>query len=143
MSNDKEVLSTPLEQKLGFPLPKQVLNFHPWGNKILVKRLKSEEKYKGTIYIPDSAKKMMTAGTIIKVGEDVGVAAAIGVEPTLPLGFENHENLVGLIVTFNDFAGSAAIADADAGDPYATDFLLITLHDIMGHNTDPSDKERQ
>lgn len=40
----------------------------PLGNRILVKRLESEEKMKGGIILPDTAKKKQETATVIAIG---------------------------------------------------------------------------
>ena len=42
--------------------------FRPLGDRVLVKRIKEEERTKGGIVIPDTAKEKPQEGTIIAVG---------------------------------------------------------------------------
>jgi chaperonin GroES len=44
------------------------MKFRPLADRIVVKRLKEEEKSKGGIIIPDTAKEKPVEGTIIAVG---------------------------------------------------------------------------
>lgn len=48
--------------------PKKV-NFRPLGSRVLVRRLESEEKLKGGIILPDTAKKKQEQAEVIAVGE--------------------------------------------------------------------------
>jgi chaperonin GroES len=48
---------------------KKNLSVKPIGEKILVKRLEAEEKTKGGIYLPDTAKEKPKEGMVISVGE--------------------------------------------------------------------------
>ena len=43
-------------------------NFRPLGDRVLVKRVKEEEKTKGGIIIPDTAKEKPQEGEVIAVG---------------------------------------------------------------------------
>ncbi len=42
--------------------------FRPLGDRVLVRRLESEEKTAGGLYIPDAAKEKPQKGTVIAVG---------------------------------------------------------------------------
>jgi len=42
--------------------------FKPLGNRVLVRRLEQEEKMKGGIYIPDTAKKKQEQAEVIAIG---------------------------------------------------------------------------
>lgn len=44
------------------------VNFRPLGNRVLVKRLEQEEKLKGGIILPDTAKKKQEQAEVIAVG---------------------------------------------------------------------------
>lgn len=44
------------------------VNFHPLGNRVLVKRLEQEEKLKGGIILPDSAKKKQEQAVVVAAG---------------------------------------------------------------------------
>ncbi|MFV0339681.1 MAG: co-chaperone GroES [Parachlamydiaceae bacterium] len=45
------------------------VNFHPLGNRVLVKRLEPEEKLKGGIILPDTAKKKQEQAVVVAVGK--------------------------------------------------------------------------
>lgn len=44
------------------------VNFKPLGNRVLVRRLEQEEKLKGGILLPDTAKKKQERAEIIAIG---------------------------------------------------------------------------
>ena len=44
------------------------LNFRPLGNRVLVRRLEAEEKLKGGIILPDTAKKKQEQAEVIAIG---------------------------------------------------------------------------
>lgn len=44
------------------------LSFRPLGNRVLVKRLEAEEKMKGGILLPDTAKKKQEQAQVIALG---------------------------------------------------------------------------
>lgn len=46
----------------------QKTNLRPLGNRVLVKRLASEEKLKGGIVLPDTAKKKQEQAEVIAIG---------------------------------------------------------------------------
>jgi chaperonin GroES len=43
-------------------------NFHPLGNRVLLRRLEQEEKLKGGIILPDSAKKKQEQAEVMAIG---------------------------------------------------------------------------
>lgn len=47
---------------------KTAVKFQPLGNRILVRRLEQEEKVKGGIIIPDTAKKKQEQAEVIAIG---------------------------------------------------------------------------
>ncbi len=51
------------------PMAKKKTHIKPIGNRIIAKRLESEETVKGGIIIPDSAKKKQETAQVISVGE--------------------------------------------------------------------------
>lgn len=46
----------------------QKTKFQPLGNRVLVKRLEQEDKLKGGIYLPDTAKKKQEQAEVIAIG---------------------------------------------------------------------------
>lgn len=45
------------------------VNFKPLGNRVLVRRLAAEEKLKGGIILPDTAKKKQEQAQVVALGE--------------------------------------------------------------------------
>ena len=45
-----------------------VVNFKPLGNRVLVRRLEQEEKLKGGIILPDTAKKKQEQAKVVAIG---------------------------------------------------------------------------
>lgn len=48
--------------------PKSTPKFKPLGSRVLVRRLESEEKLKGGIILPDTAKKKQETAEVIAIG---------------------------------------------------------------------------
>lgn len=46
----------------------QAPNFRPLGNRVLVRRLEKEEKLKGGIILPDTAKKKQEQAEVVAIG---------------------------------------------------------------------------
>ena len=84
----------------------------PLGDRVLVKRVESEEKTASGLIIPDSAKEKAQTGSVIAVGPGKKDAAG------------NHFGLavkVGDVVYFGKYAG------VEAGD-----FIIIKEDEILG-----------
>jgi chaperonin GroES len=47
---------------------KVAINFKPLGNRVLVRRLEQEEKLKGGIILPDTAKKKQEQAEVVAIG---------------------------------------------------------------------------
>lgn len=47
---------------------KLTVNFKPLGNRVLVRRLEQEEKLKGGILLPDTAKKKQEQAEVVAIG---------------------------------------------------------------------------
>lgn len=87
----------------------------PLGDRVLVKRLESEEKTAGGLYIPDTAKEKPSSGEVIAVGPgktEGGNAIAMTVS-------------VGDKVLFNKYAGTEVKFEGE-------DFLVMREDDILG-----------
>lgn len=71
--------------------------FKPLNDRVLVKRLETEEKTAGGLYIPDTAKEKPSRGQVIEAGpgksDDNGKRVALGVKK-------------GDFVLFNKYAGT-------------------------------------
>jgi chaperonin GroES len=46
----------------------ETVKFRPLGNRVLVKRLEKQEKLKGGIILPDTAKKKQEAAEVVAIG---------------------------------------------------------------------------
>ena len=91
-------------------------NFRPLHDRVVVKRVESEEKTKGGIIIPDTAKEKPAEGEIIAVGsgtrDDKGALVALDVK-------------VGDRVLFGKWSGTEVKLDG-------VDLLIMKESDIMG-----------
>ena len=92
------------------------MNIRPLQDRIIVKRLESEEKTKGGIIIPESAKEKPMEGQIIAVGKgklnDNGERIAPAVK-------------AGDIVLFSKYAGTEVKIDGE-------EHLIMREDDILG-----------
>ncbi len=92
------------------------MNFTPLNDRVLVKRLESEEKTAGGLYIPDTAKEKPSKGEVVSVGKgkvaDDGKAIAMTVK-------------AGDFVLFNKYAGTEIKLDG-------VDHLVMREDDILG-----------
>ncbi|MDZ7875218.1 MAG: co-chaperone GroES [Rhizobium sp.] len=94
----------------------QAPTFRPLHDRVVVKRVESEEKTKGGIIIPDTAKEKPAEGEIIAVGpgarDESGKQVALDVK-------------VGDRVLFGKWSGTEVKLDGD-------DLLIMKEADIMG-----------
>ena len=90
--------------------------FRPLGDRVLVKRVEEEEKTKGGIIIPDTAKEKPQEGKVISVGpgarDDAGKLVALDVKK-------------GDRVLFGKWSGTEVKIDGQ-------DLLIMKESDIMG-----------
>lgn len=87
----------------------------PLNDKIIVKRLEAEEKSKGGILLPDSAREKPRQGKVLSVGDG----------KLLPNGTRQHFMIKeGDKVLFSSWAGSEVKIDGD-------DFLIMTEDDLL------------
>jgi len=91
-------------------------NFRPLHDRVVVKRVESEEKTKGGIIIPDTAKEKPAEGEVIAVGS--GVRDDHG--KIVPLDVK-----VGDRVLFGKWSGTEVKLDG-------VDLLIMKEADIMG-----------
>ena len=91
-------------------------NFRPLHDRVVVKRVESEEKTKGGIIIPDTAKEKPAEGEIVAVGS--GVRDDHG--KIVPLDVK-----VGDRVLFGKWSGTEVKLDG-------VDLLIMKEADIMG-----------
>ncbi len=92
------------------------MQVRPLHDRVLVKRQMEEEKSKGGIYIPDTAKEKPIQGEIIAVG--TGRVAEDG--KVRPLEVKKGDK-----VLFGKYAGTEIKIDGD-------DFLMMREEDILG-----------
>ena len=92
------------------------MKFRPLHDRVVVKRLESEQKTKGGILIPDTAKEKPQQGEIIAVGpgarDDSGKVVALDVK-------------AGDRILFGKWSGTEVKIDGD-------EFLIMKESDIMG-----------
>lgn len=87
----------------------------PIGDKLLVKRLEAEEKTKGGIVLPDSAKEKPSEGKILALGDGKIV------EGGKTVGFQVKK---GDRILFSSYAGTEIKLDGD-------DYLIMSESDIL------------
>ena len=96
-------------------MAKAAPKIRPLGGKVLVKRLEAEDKTRGGIVLPDTAKEKPQRGTVLAVGDgkllDDGTRAAFQVKK-------------GDRVLFTSYAGTEIKVDAE-------EFLLMDESDIL------------
>ena len=92
------------------------MKIRPLGDRILVKRIKEEEKTKGGIIIPDTAKEKPQEGKVLAVGK--GKVAEDGklITPEVKSGDK---------VLFGKYSGSEIKLEGD-------DVLILREDDILG-----------
>jgi chaperonin GroES len=90
--------------------------FRPLGDRVLVKRVEEEEKTKGGIIIPDTAKEKPQEGKVISVGpgarDDNGKVQPLDVKP-------------GDTILFGKWSGSEIKLEGE-------DLLIMKESDILG-----------
>ncbi len=91
------------------------MTLKPLNDRVLVKRLESEEKTAGGLYIPDTAKEKPSKGEIIAAGP--GKVADDGKRVAM-------EVKVGDAVLFNKYAGTEVKIDG-------TEYLVMREDDIL------------
>ncbi len=92
------------------------MNIRPLHDRILVKRLEEEQKTKGGIIIPDTAKEKPMEGEIVAVGK--GKVAEDG--KLIKLDVKAGDK-----VLFNKYAGNEVKIDG-------VDYLIMREDDILG-----------
>ena len=92
------------------------MKLRPLGDRILVKRIKEEEKTKGGIIIPDTAKEKPQEGKVVAVGK--GKVAEDGklVPPEVRAGDK---------ILFGKYSGSEIKLEGD-------DLIVLREDDILG-----------
>ena len=74
------------------------MSLKPLNDRVLVKRLESEERTASGLYIPDTAKEKPSKGEVVAVGPDDGKLVPMAVK-------------VGDMVLFNKYAGTEVKID--------------------------------
>jgi chaperonin GroES len=92
------------------------MNFRPLHDRVVVKRLEGEEKTKGGIIIPDTAKEKPQEGEIIAVGS--GARDESG--KVVPLDVKKGDRIL-----FGKWSGTEVKIDGE-------DLLIMKESDIMG-----------
>jgi chaperonin GroES len=97
-------------------LERKVPNFRPLGDRVLVKRVKEEEKTRGGIIIPDTAKEKPQEGEVLAVGpgarDEDGERIALDVK-------------VGDRILFGKWSGTEVTLEGE-------DLIIMKESDIMG-----------
>ena len=92
------------------------MKFRPLHDRVLVKRLESDEKTKGGIIIPDTAKEKPSEGKVVSVGS--GVRGEDG--KLVPLDVKKGDKII-----FGKWSGTEVKIDGD-------ELLIMKESDIMG-----------
>ncbi|MDY6838500.1 MAG: co-chaperone GroES [Thermodesulfobacteriota bacterium] len=92
------------------------MKIRPLQDRILVKRLEEEERTKGGIIIPDSAKEKPSEGLVMAVGK--GKVSEDGKK--LPLDVKKDDRIL-----FSKYAGTEVKIDG-------TEYLIMREDDVLG-----------
>ncbi len=92
------------------------MKIRPLGDRLLVKRVKEEEKTKGGIIIPDTAKEKPQEGKVVAVGKGKMTEAGNLVSPEVKAGDT---------VLFGKYSGSEVTLDGE-------EHLIMREDDVMG-----------
>jgi chaperonin GroES len=92
------------------------MKIRPLGDRILVKRIKEEDKTKGGIIIPDTAKEKPQEGKVVAVGKGKMTETGKLVVPDVKAGDR---------ILFGKYAGSEVKLDDE-------DHLVLREDDILG-----------
>ena len=92
------------------------MKIRPLGDRVLVKRIQEEEKTKGGLYIPDSAKEKPQQGKVMAVGK--GRVSEEG--KVTPLDVKAGDK-----VLFGKYSGSEIKVDGE-------ELLIMREEDILG-----------
>ena len=90
--------------------------FHPLGDRVLIRRVEEEEKTKGGIIIPDTAKEKPQEGAVVAVGP--GARDEKG--ERIPLEVKRGDRIL-----FGKWSGSEVKLDGE-------DLLIMKESDILG-----------
>jgi chaperonin GroES len=90
--------------------------FKPLHDRVLVKRIESEDKTKGGLIIPDSAKEKPAEGEVIAVGEGARKDSGELIAPSVKKGDR---------ILFGKWSGTEVTLDG-------TEMLIMKESDILG-----------
>jgi chaperonin GroES len=90
--------------------------FKPLHDRVVVRRVKSDEKTKGGLIIPDTAKEKPAEGEVIAVGEGARKDSGELIAPSVKAGDR---------VLFGKWSGTEVTLDGE-------DLLIMKESDIMG-----------
>jgi chaperonin GroES len=88
-------------------------NLRPLGNRVLIKRVKNEEKTVSGLYIPDSAQEKAQQGAVLAVG---------------PGNRDTAGNAIPMQVKSGDMIYFGKYSGTEAGD----DYLILREDEILG-----------
>jgi len=92
------------------------MKIRPLGDRLLVKRVKEEEKTKGGIIIPDTAKEKPQEGKVVAVGKGKMTEAGKLVAPEVKAGD---------MILFGKYSGSEVTVEGE-------EHLIMREDDVMG-----------
>jgi chaperonin GroES len=92
------------------------MKIRPLGDRILVKRIKEEEKTKGGIIIPDTAKEKPQEGKVVAVGKGKTTEEGKLIAPDVKAGDR---------ILFGKYSGSEVKLEGE-------DHLILREDDILG-----------
>ena len=90
--------------------------FRPLGDRVLIKRIEEEEKTKGGIIIPDTAKEKPQEGEVLAVGPGARDDSGKRIEPEVKIGDR---------ILFGKWSGTEVKIDGD-------DLIIMKESDILG-----------
>ena len=103
------------------------MNFTPLHDRVLVRRVESEEKTKGGLIIPDSAKEKPQEGEVVACGE--GARKESG--DLIPMGLKAGDKIL-----FGKWSGTEVKIDGE-------DLLIMKESDILGIIMDTAGKAKK
>jgi chaperonin GroES len=92
------------------------MNFTPLHDRVLVRRIEGEEKTKGGLIIPDSAKEKPSEGEVVAVGEGARKDSGELITPAVKAGDR---------ILFGKWSGTEVKLDGE-------DYLIMKESDILG-----------
>src|SRR6202165_2972815 len=93
-----------------------IMKLRPLGDRMLVKRIKEEEKTKGGIIIPDTAKEQPQEGKVVAVGKGKMTEQGKLVAPDVKAGDK---------ILFGKYSGSEGKLDGE-------EHMILREDDILG-----------